>query len=216
MMRPDQLLVIVTARLEAIGIPYCVGGSFASSIYGQARNTYDLDILVWLLPEQVSELVAAFQGDFDIDPQEVLDAVAHAPGYRDTPVYRAIAKLHERRTSFRVDLFISSGRAFERSQLERRVRQLIAVSPEAEADFAAPEDIILAKLEWFQIGNYASTRQWPDVRAMLLVQEDVLDWDYLRRWADVLGVRTLLDRMVAGEPPPPPAGPAGDGQLRLF
>ncbi len=94
------------------------------------------------------------------------------------------------------------------------------VSPEAEADFAAPEDIILAKLEWFQIGNYASTRQWPDVRAMLLVQADVLDWDYLRRWADVLGVRALLDRMVAGEPPPPPTGPSesstGDGQPRLF
>jgi hypothetical protein len=69
-----------------------------------------------------------------------------------------------------VDLFVSSGRAFEQSQLQRRVRQLIAVSPEAEADFASPEDIILVKLEWFQIGNYASAYQWPDVRAMLLVQ----------------------------------------------
>jgi hypothetical protein len=45
-MRPDQLLVVVTARLEAIGVAYCVGGSFTSGTYGRARTTYDLDIRI--------------------------------------------------------------------------------------------------------------------------------------------------------------------------
>jgi hypothetical protein len=58
-MRPDQLLVIVTASLEAIGITYCVGGSFASGVYGQARTTYDLDILIALQLGQITALIAA-------------------------------------------------------------------------------------------------------------------------------------------------------------
>jgi hypothetical protein len=171
-MRPDQLLLVVTARLKALGIPYCVGGSFASSVYGQARNTYDLDILVQLLPEHAAGLVSVFAGDFDIDLTEILDGIVQAPAFRDTPAYRAMAKLYEKSTAFRVDLFISSGRPFERAQLQRRIRQTIAVNPEAQADFASPEDTILAKLEWFQLGNYASAHQWSDVRAMLLVQND--------------------------------------------
>jgi hypothetical protein len=100
-MRPDQLLVVATARLEALGILYCVGGSFASSAYGQARNTYDLDILVQLPAVQVPELIAAFQADFDLQPAELLEAIVQAPSFRETPAYRAIAKLYEKASSFR-------------------------------------------------------------------------------------------------------------------
>jgi hypothetical protein len=53
-MRPDQLLVVVTARLEAIEIAYCIGDSFASGVYGQARTTYDLDILIAPQPAQIA------------------------------------------------------------------------------------------------------------------------------------------------------------------
>lgn len=35
-MRPDQLLVVVTARLAAIGLRSCVGGSFAGRTYRRA------------------------------------------------------------------------------------------------------------------------------------------------------------------------------------
>lgn len=44
-MRPDQLLVLVTARLEAIGV-----GRLQAVCMGRRVNTYDLDILVQLLP----------------------------------------------------------------------------------------------------------------------------------------------------------------------
>ena len=112
-MRPDQLLVIVTARLEAIGIPYCVGGSFASGAYGQARTTYDLDILIAPQAGQLPALIAAFQSDFDLNPAELTDARHSAPAYREQPEQRAIAKAYHRATHFRVDFFVSSGRAFE-------------------------------------------------------------------------------------------------------
>jgi hypothetical protein len=215
-MRPDQLLVVVTARLEAIGISYCVGGSFASGIYGQARTTYDLDILIDLKPAQIQELIAAFRSDFDLQATELLSAVQMAPTYRDTPEHRAIAKAYHRATQFRVDFFLASGRPFEVSQLQRCVRHIIATNPEVEANFAAPEDIILAKLEWFQLGNFASSHQWPDVQTMLLVQNQRLDRNYLRTWAITLGILDLLERAQANERPPS-APDAGDPkQQRLF
>ncbi len=214
-MRPDQLLVIVTARLEAIGITYCVGGSFASGVYGQARTTYDLDILIAPQLGQITALIAAFQTDFELNPTELLDALQDAPDYRERPEQRAIVKAYHRATQFRVDFFVSSGRAFEHQQLQRSIRQLIATNPEAEANFASPEDIILAKLEWFRMGNYASAHQWPDVQAIMLVQGDRLDWVYLRAWATTLGVRDLLKRAAAGECPPTPADDAA-AQRRLF
>jgi hypothetical protein len=222
-MRPDQLLQVVTARLEALGIAYCVGGSFASSVYGQARNTYDLDILVQLQPEYAAGLVASFAGDFDVDLAEVLDAIVQAPAFRDTPAYRAMAKMYEKRTAFRVYLILSRGGrlAGPPAPAAHPPDHRCAVDPEVQADFASPEDTILAKLEWFQLGNYASTHQWTDVRAMLLVQNDALDWAYLRHWADVLEVRVLLERAVAGEQAPSSRAPTrpdelDSEQLRLF
>jgi hypothetical protein len=214
-MRPDQLLVIVTARLEAIGMTYCVGGSFASGAYGQARTTYDLDLLIAPQVGQITVLIAAFQTDFDLNPAELIDAIQSAPGYRERPEQRAIAKAYHRATQFRIDFFVSSGRPFEQQQLQRSIRQLIATNPEAEANFASPEDIMLAKLEWFRMGHYASAHQWPDVQAIILVQGDRLDWSYLREWAITLGVRDLLERAADGDQAPTPINNTA-AQQRLF
>jgi hypothetical protein len=51
----------VTARLTVLGIPYCIGGSFASSVYGRARTTFDLDILIAPRLDDLTALMIAFQ-----------------------------------------------------------------------------------------------------------------------------------------------------------
>ena len=215
-MRPDALLLMVTARLEVLGLSYCVGGSFASGAYGRARTTYDLDILLALRATHITEFIGAFQEDFDLNPAEVSEAVQLAPQYATTPEHRALIKIYHRRSHFRIDFFVSSGRAFEREQFQRCVRQIIATNPEIDAAFSSPEDTILAKLEWFRLGNYASTHQWPDVQAMILIQHEVLAWDYLRQWADTLGVRDLLERAARGESAPASTDTPGAHQQRLF
>ncbi len=58
-------------------------------------------------------------------------------------------------------------------------------------------DIVLAKLEWYRLGGEVSDRQWQDVIGVLAVQAEGLDLDYLRRWAEQLGVRNLLERALA-------------------
>ena len=41
-----------------------------------------------------------------------------------------------------------------------------------------------------------SDRQLEDARSVLIVQGDLLDCDYLRRWARELSVEELLNRLV--------------------
>ena len=58
------------------------------------------------------------------------------------------------------------------------------------------EDIILAKLEWYRLGNEISDRQWRDILGILKVQAGRLDLDYLRKWAVELKVADLLQRAL--------------------
>ena len=60
----------------------------------------------------------------------------------------------------------------------------------------SPEDIVLAKLEWYRMGNEISDRQWRDILGVLMIQQGQLDHPYLRRMADMLGVEDLLERAL--------------------
>ena len=63
---PVELALILARILERLGIRYCVGGSVASSVYGEVRTTLDVDLVAELRPEHVDDLIAATQGEFHI------------------------------------------------------------------------------------------------------------------------------------------------------
>jgi hypothetical protein len=42
---PIAVALRVTAVLEQLGIPYLIGGSLASTLYGMVRTTQDADII---------------------------------------------------------------------------------------------------------------------------------------------------------------------------
>jgi hypothetical protein len=63
-----------------------------------------------------------------------------------------------------------------------------------------PEDIILHKLRWHTISP--SDRQLSDSVGILAVSGDLVDNDYLDRWANQIGVSDLLQQIRAGDIPP--------------
>lgn len=201
-MQPAEALWLVADAFEALNIMYCVGGSFASSAYGEPRATRDADILVALPAHHVPALVAQLEAAFFVQPDALYDAITLAPTLRDDPLHRATVNLVHRASFFRIDLFVASGRPFEQAQFARRIAQTIAINPERQAYFVSPEDIILLKLEWYRLSQGILDRQWSDVRAVITTQGDTLDVAYLRTWAAQLAVGDILEAALRGEPPP--------------
>jgi hypothetical protein len=169
---PIQVTLKVVMTFERLGIPYLIGGSFASAVHGIVRATMDADIVAEIKPDQVSSLVASLHDEFYIDANMILDAM------------------------FKVDVFILKQRPFDLNQMQRRISQSVGDAPEERAYFSTAEDIILAKLEWFRAGGEVSERQWRDISGVLDLQGDRLDFEYLQRWAVRLGIQDLIQKAI--------------------
>jgi len=181
-----RITLLVTKALEQIGIPYAVGGSLASSVHGVMRSTLDVDIVTDMRHEHIAPLVAVLSNEFYADDEMMRDAIEHHSSFN----------LIHYETAFKVDIFIRKLRAFDQMQLERRRMTVIATDPEESVYIVSPEDIILAKLEWYRLGGEVSDRQWRDVLGVLKTRAGELDLDYLRKWAGKLKIDDLLERIL--------------------
>lgn len=69
--------------------------------------------------------------------------------------------------------------------------------PDDLLPFCSVEDIILNKLMWFDSGGRVSERQWLDLLAVVRIQLESLDRDYLSEWAQYLDVTGLLEKLIS-------------------
>jgi len=183
---PIEVTLKVTQVLESLGIPYLIGGSLASALYGMVRTTQDSDIVAEMRIEHLQSFVSALQDDFYLDDAMIAEAIHRHSSFN----------IIHRDTMFKVDVFIPHPRPFLHSQLSRSQKQTFLFETEVSAKFASPEDTILAKLEWYRLGGELSERQWRDILGVLKTRAGTLDVSYLRKWADELEVNDLLERAL--------------------
>jgi hypothetical protein len=154
-------------------------------MHGAARSTLDVDVAAELDDAAALSLIGSLKDDYYISREAVLDAVRR----------RSCFNLIHLATSFKVDVFVSQGREFDRCVQDRAVREMIGDADVLSAPVATAEDIILLKLEWYRLGNETSERQWNDLTTVAKLQAGRIDRQYLLRWADKLGVTDLLERL---------------------
>lgn len=181
---PVSLALIIARILERLGVRYCIGGSVASSVYGEVRTTFDVDVVADLGPGDVEVLVAAVESDFHV----VVEAVERA--VRDRSSFNLI---HEQML-VKVDVFVPPDDPVFREQLVRSRRVALLSDPGSEVELASPEDVLIHKLRWYEMGGRVSDRQWRDVLGVLKVQREALDLAYLERTAASLDLSELLAR----------------------
>lgn len=181
-----ELLRYVVEVLEARKLTYMVVGSFASARYGEPRLTHDIDIVVDLSIEGVERLCGAFPApEFYVSASAAREAVQ---------LRRQFNVIHPA-SGNKIDFMIARADAWGRSQLARRRRQPILA--DRETFLAAPEDVILAKLWYYQDGG--SEKHLRDIASMLRVSGDEIDKAYINHWVSELGFikewQAVLERL---------------------
>jgi len=183
---PIEVTLKVTGVLEKLGVPYLIGGSLASTLYGMVRTTQDSDIIAEMRSEHIQAFISSLQNEFFMDEEMIADSIQRDSSFN----------IIHRDTMFKVDVFVPRPRPFQKSQFARAQRQTFDLETEISANFASAEDTILSKLEWYRMGNEVSDRQWRDILGVLNTRAGELDLDYLVKWANELRINDLLERAL--------------------
>ena len=158
----DKILQ-VNAALSNAAIPFAFGGAVARNYYAEPRLTVDIDIGIFLPPEEHPRVLSALSALFPIsDHDEVVRIVE-----RD-------AQVRLRWDYTPVDLFFSYD-PFHAVSAERR--RLVPYG-DAVIPILSPEDVILHKL------LFNRAKDWRDIADILFSQRGTIDVPYIRRWLD--------------------------------
>lgn len=182
---PVQITQRIVQEFESLKIQYYVGGSLASSLHGIPRATQDVDIIADIAYQHIPELVKALEKEFYIDSDMIKEAIQRRKSFN----------LIHYETMFKVDIFIPNLDTAAQEEMERRQQYQVSDNPQNLLYLASAEDIILNKLQWFQMGGSVSERQWNDVLGVIQVQHKRLDRSYLERAAQKRGVEDLLQKV---------------------
>lgn len=181
----EATLAIIDA-LETLGIPYMLVGSLSSNVYGIPRSTHDADFVIECVVEILPRLAAHLGSAYRLDPQMTFETATltrrHVMNVVGIP--------------FKIEFFHLSDDPHDQERFKRRRREQML---DREINFPTVEDVIITKLRWASI--LKRSKDTDDVRAILAVQGQNIDWPYVYGWCDQHGTRNLLDEIRSSIPP---------------
>jgi hypothetical protein len=182
----EEAALAVIDVLENAGIAYMVVGSLSSNYYGIARSTKDADFVIQFDARLIPSLIASLAPNFRLDPQMAFETVTgttkHVLDLTDSP--------------FKIELFHLSDDPHDQERFRRRQRVKLLGR---ETFLPTAEDVIITKLRWAVQARRNKDRD--DVRDVIAVQGERIDWDYVHSWCDRHGTREALDEIRRSIPP---------------
>jgi len=163
-MPPLEPFLIFTRKLNELDLRYMVTGSVAAIYYGEPRMTNDVDIVVFLRPEDAHRLEPAFpQTEFYCPPRETIQ-IEQARGQRGH------FNLIHHESGFKADIYLAGAVSLHSWGLARR--HLTEIEGD-QISFAPPEYVILRKLQFYREGK--SSKHLRDIHRMINVLGP--EWD---------------------------------------
>ena len=178
-------LVEVTRMLDQAKIEFVIGGSLASSLWGQERTTHDADLAILLSEDQLNILDSLIGWPYVMDTDSIRSMLSDSKDF-------ASGQILNGDTLDKIDLFLLKDEPYTRSRFSRR--RYVEVEPGTTLPFSSPEDSVISKLRWYVLGNCVSDRQWTDIVQVLEMQAGQLDEAYLEHWTHHFGVQELFHR----------------------
>lgn len=183
---PDEIGRAVSGvadLLNAMAVPWAVGGSVASSAHGDPRATNDVDLIAVLSEAQARELVGRLGESYYADADAAADAVRR----------RSSFNIIDKRSFIKLGVFVPGRGPLGAGQLDRR-RELDVLPGARKIPVLGPEDVVLQKLSWYRMGGAVSDRQWRDIVSVLRLARVGLDDLYLDEVAHAEDLTALLLR----------------------
>jgi hypothetical protein len=173
----------IVAVLRVADVPFMLTGSLAAAFYGQPRGTQDMDVVVELDSLKLERLIRGLSDTgLYVSPENAREALTHHSQFN------AI----DPQSGWKVDLIIRKDRAFSKSEFGRRMpAEFLGV----EVALTSVEDLIIAKLEWSELGD--SDLQRRDVLEIVQASSGRLDLAYLEHWVNELGLQQAWQRVRA-------------------
>ncbi len=178
-MTSEEVIIAVIDALESVNLPFMVVGSVATNFYGIPRSTGDADFVIQAAPP-FAAFVERLGANLRLAPQASFEGVTGTVRHR----------IEARGTPFTVELFELSDDAHDVSRFSRRRRVTLFGR---NVFVATAEDTVITKLRWaVQPGR---EKDVDDVRSVIAIQEDSLDWAYVERWCSQHGTTALLEKI---------------------
>jgi hypothetical protein len=174
-MQDPDLITLFVAPLERAGIRYMITGSIASSIYGEPRNTLDIDLVLLLEANQTSVFHRIFsEEEFYLPPADVIEIEAR----REAHGHFNIIHHH---SGLKADIYLSRNHRSLPWAVEhiRRIE-----TPSTPINVAPPEYIIIHKLEFYREGG--SQKHLRDIAG--IIEQQPLDQSFLQPTLESLGL----------------------------
>lgn len=185
-MTGDEAVLAVIEALENLEVSYMLVGSLSSNFYGIPRATQDADFVIQWRDATIGELSRRLGAAFQLDRQTTFETVSMT--------IRHI--MHVAGGNFKIEFFRLSNDEHDQARFARRVRANVLGR---EVWLPTAEDVVITKLFW--AATRTKTKDHDDVRNVIGVQGDQLDWDYIYSWAERHGTRSLLDEIRSEIPP---------------
>ena len=150
-------------ELHSRGIPYAFGGAISLNYHREPRSTLDIDINVFVAPEDESAVLDALGSRFDVTD--------------DTQIRTQLREQGQSRTLWGgtfVDIFLANT-DFHASMAERVVREPFGTS---EIPVLSIEDLLICKV------LFDRQKDWVDIEAVIRTEGDQLDHSYMISWLD--------------------------------
>ncbi len=177
-MTNQEAALRVIEALESLSVPYMLVGSLSSNAFGIPRSTQDADLVVELGAVSIRQIAERLGKEFELDSQMSFETIGGS--------HRYLFNLPH--SGFTIEVFLVSDDPYDRERFSRRKQ---APTLGRMIWLPMPEDVIVMKMRWSKQGR--RTKDVDDVKNVIAVQGDRLDWPYIHRWCDAHGTRELLD-----------------------
>jgi len=178
------VLIKIAAVLDETKIPYAVTGGVAVTVWGRARYTADIDIVIDIAPQKLKQLVGALskidKGIYlDVDIETPIEIIKQQGGFN----------LIHLQSGVKADFMIKKDDEFSRLEIQRAIEKNFHGQ---KIYFISPEDLILIKLLWHK--NSGSARHLEDAESILKITE--VDLKYIQDWARRQSTSAILEDLL--------------------